>query len=354
MPARKYLIKNMWSLKMKKIILVLMIILLAFSAYAGDESRKGSTGAEQLLIPVGARGIATGGAFIASLTGLESIYYNPAGLDITSRTEAMFSYMNYIADINISYFAVGTTLGDIGSIGLSFKTFDFGDIPVTTNELPDGTGKTYSPVFLTAALTYSKVLTDRISVGTNFKLISESIENTSANGFAIDVGVQYKFSPSLMMGAALKNVGTNMTYAGQNLRQSTGVPGSNLGAPNATWEVVTESFQIPSYFELSLAYNYSVNEQNSLMLGSTFTANNSLEDKFHFGLEYGFMNSFFLRGGYNFLTENNDQSIFGFTAGAGVNYDFGTGIGISFDYAFREVKEFPTQNHIFTVKMFFE
>jgi len=339
---------------MKKIILVFLILLLTISAFAGDESRKGTTGADQVLIPVGARGIATGGAFVASLTGLEAIYYNPAGLDVIPRTEAMFSYMNYIADINVSYIAVGTSLGDFGSLGLSFKTLDFGDIPVTTNEFPDGTGKNYSPVFLTAGLTYSKVLTDRIAVGSTFKFISEQIGNTSANGFAIDIGVQYKFSPLFSMGASLKNIGTNMSYSGQDLRQRTGVPGSNLGSQPATYEVVTEPFQIPSYFELSLAYNYSINEQNSLMLGSTFTANNSLEDKFHLGLEYGFLNSFFLRGGYNFLLENNDESIMGFTAGAGVNYDFGTGIGISFDYAFRDVKEFPTPNHIFTVKMFFD
>ncbi|MFO7526224.1 MAG: PorV/PorQ family protein [Ignavibacteriaceae bacterium] len=339
---------------MKKILLVVLILFLAVSSYAGDDSRKGTTGAEQLLIPIGARGIATGGAFIASITGLESIYYNPAGLDITQRTEAMFSYMNYIADINVSFIAVGTSLGDFGSIGLSFKTFDFGDIPVTTNEFPDGTGKNYSPTFLTAGLTYSKVLTDRIAVGTNFKFITETIENTSATGMALDIGVQYKFTSNFMMGASLKNVGTNMTYQGQDLRQRTGVPGSNIGSPNATFEVVTESFQIPSYFELSFAYAYNINEQNALMLGSAFTANNSLEDKFHFGLEYGFMKSFFLRGGYNFLTENNEESIFGFTAGAGVNYDFGTGMGLSFDYAFRDTKEFPTSNHIFTVKMFFE
>lgn len=68
---------------------------------------RGINGAEELLIPVGARSIATSGAFVANVMGLESIYYNPAGLDISQRTEAMFSYMNYIADINISYLAIG-------------------------------------------------------------------------------------------------------------------------------------------------------------------------------------------------------------------------------------------------------
>ncbi len=336
---------------MKKIFTLLLLMLICGSIYAGDVGRKGTTGAEELLIPVGARGIATGGAFLATLTGLESIYYNPAGLDLTPRTEAMFSYMTYIADINVSYFAISTSLGDLGSIGLSFKTFDFGDIPVTTADFPDGTGQTYSPGFLTSTLTYSKVLTDRISVGTNLKLISESIQNASAIGFGLDMGVQYRFNESLSLAAAIKNIGTNMQFTGQDLQIATIVPGTGLNSGSGNYEVVTEPFQIPSYFEMSLSYTHSFNEQNTVTLASTYTANNSYEDIAHFGLEYGFMNYFFLRGGYNFATQNTSETIYGFTAGAGVQYETEGGIGITFDYAFRDVKDFPTSNHIFTVKL---
>ncbi len=335
---------------MKKIFII--IALINTLVFAGDVARKGTTGAEELLIPVGAHGIATGGAMLSSLTGLESVYYNPAGLDLSSNTEAMFSYMNYIADINVSYFAASANLGDFGSVGLSFKTFDFGEIPITTNDFPDGTGSTYSPSFLIIGLTYSKVITDRISVGTNAKLISEKIQNTSANGFAIDFGVQYKFNNNLSMAAVIKNIGTNMVYSGEDLRQKTDVPNSSIGSPTATYEAVAESFQIPSYFELSLGYSYNFNDQNNLLLGSTFTANNSLEDKMNFGVEYGFMKTLFLRGGYNMLVgASSDQSIFGFTAGAGIDYTVGNGLGVTFDYAFRDVKDFPTANHIFTVKL---
>jgi len=336
---------------MKNFFTLIIIVLISNSIYAGDVGRKGTTGAEELLIPVGARGIATGGSFLASLTGLESIYYNPAGLDMTPRTEAMFSIMSYVADINISYFAISTSLGDLGSIALSFKTFDFGQIPVTTTNFPDGTGQTYSPGFLTSSLTYSKVLTDRISVGTNLKLISETIQNASAVGFALDVGVQYRFNDFLAMGATLKNIGTNMQFTGQDLQTSTTVPGSNLGSSSGSYEVVTEPFQIPSYFEMSLSYNHQFNEQNSVILASTYTANNSYEDVAHFGLEYDFMNYFFVRGGYNLTMQNTNESIYGFTAGAGLEYKTSGGVSVTFDYAFRDVKDFPTANHVFTVKL---
>ncbi|MCO6447407.1 MAG: PorV/PorQ family protein, partial [Ignavibacterium album] len=307
---------------MKKIFLLLITAGFATLLYAGDVARKGTNGAEELLIPVGARSIATSGAFVANVMGLESIYYNPAGLDISQRTEAMFSYMNYIADINISYLAIGTSLGDFGSIALSIKSLDVGNIPVTTNELPDGTGSTYSPGFVTVGLTYSKVLTDRVSIGTNVKLLSETIGNTSATGFAIDAGVQYKFTEQISLGATVKNIGSNMVFSGQDLRQRSDIKGSQPGSPTGMFEVVAESFQIPSYFELSLAYGLNLNEENDLMFAGAFTANNSLENKLHFGLEYGYMNTFFLRGGYQLFTENTKESIYGFTAGAGVNYDF--------------------------------
>ena len=337
---------------MKKIILIL--ILIATSIYAGDVARKGTTGAEQLLIPVGARGIATGGSFLANITGLESVYYNPAGLDVYPQTEAMFSYVSYLADINVSYFAVGTTLGDFGSIGLDLKSFDFGDIPITTEEFPDGTGNTYSPSFLTLGFTYSKVLTDRISIGTNLKLISENIQNTSATGFAIDAGVQYRFSEALMIGAAVKNIGTNMEYSGQDLSTRTGIPGSIPGSSSGSYQIITEAFQIPSFFQLSLTYAFDFNEQNNLLLAGAYTANNSLEDIANFGMEYGFMNNFFVRGGYNFLMENSSEYIYGFTFGAGIDYKIGGELGFVFDYAFRDVKEFPSANHIFTIKLNFQ
>jgi opacity protein-like surface antigen len=338
---------------MKKLLLITMSLIFTTAIIAGDASRKGTNGAEEVLIPVGARGIAVGGTFLANFTGLESIYYNPAGLDVIPRTEAMFSYINYLADINISYFAVGTTLGDFGSIALDLKSFDFGEIPITTNQFPDGTGQFYSPTFLTVGLTYSKVLTDRISIGTNFKFITESIQNASASGFAVDAGVQYRFTEAFMFGVTIKNVGTNMAFTGGDLSQRSTIPGSTPGSTPGTYEIITEPFQIPSQFDLSITYGLNINEQNNLLFASAFTVNNSLDDQLAFGLEYGFVNSFFVRGGYGFYTENTSQSIFGLTLGAGIDYNVGE-FGIIFDYAYREIQEFPTSNHIFTVKLTFE
>lgn len=336
---------------MKKVFFYILMFLICSIIYAGDVSRKGTDGAHHLLVPVGARGIATGGAFIANLTGLESIYYNPAGLDFNNSTEAMFSHMSYIADINVLYLAVSARVGELGSFGLSFKTFNVGEIPETTSLLPDGTGINYSPTLLTSTLTYSKEVTDRILIGLNLKLITEKVMNTSANGIGLDFGIQYRFDKQLAIGAVLKNVGTNMEYTGEDLKTKTVIQGSENGSEYGTYEIDTESFQIPSFFELSAAYKFIFNNENELSLGSTFTSNNSYEDLLKFGIEYSYIDLFFIRGGYNFQLENIDNSIYSFTLGAGINYKIAEELGFSFDYAFRDIKEFPTSNHVFTVKL---
>ncbi len=332
-----------------KIIFLITFIAFSMQLFAGDIARKGTTGAEQLLIPVGARGIAAGGSFLSFISGVESIYYNPAGLAKGPSTDIMFSYMSFLADIGVSYFAIGQQIGDFGTIGFSFKTFDFGNIPVTTNESPDGTGSTYSPVFLTIGLTYSRLLTDRISVGTNIKLISEKIMSASATGVAVDVGVQYRFTESISLGATIKNIGTNMSYQGDDLSVKTEIPNTGLGYSPGTYQVITEDFQIPSYMELSIGYQYTINQYNKINLASNFVANNSFEDNINFGLEYNFNDMFFVRGGYNYALEQSSESIYSFTIGAGINYKVGDEWGFTFDYAYRDVKEFPTANHIFTV-----
>jgi opacity protein-like surface antigen len=324
-------------------------------AYAGDTSRKGTNGAEELLIPVGAQSIATGGAFLSNVSGLEAIYYNPAGLSQGKGTEAMFSFMTYLADIKVSYFAIGSSLGDLGSVALSVKTLNFGNIPVTTDDAPDGNGSTYSPGYLTAGVTYAKVITDRVCVGVNAKVINETIADVSATGFALDFGVQYKFPSNLSIGCTVKNIGTNMSFSGNSLQTFTTVPGAQLATPNGNYQVVTEEFQIPSYFELSTAYNYNINEQNIFNIGISFRNNNSFEDEMRLGLEYGFNNQFFLRGGYSSPVQNTSASAiganYGFTFGAGVNYSFIDGMNFTLDYAFQQVKSFPNPNHTFTIKM---
>ena len=134
------------------ISLVLSVVLLfsAMSLSAGTSKRRGTAGAMELLIPVGSRGTALGGNFTAGISGIEAMYWNPAGMANTEKTaELLATRMNYIADINLNYVAVQGGFKSVGVFGLSLKSLDFGDIPVTTSYAPDGTGEVFSPSFVT-------------------------------------------------------------------------------------------------------------------------------------------------------------------------------------------------------------
>ena len=120
------------------------------SVYADGYNRAGTAAAPELLIPVGARDIALGGASIANTSGIESLYWNPAGLARSAvNASAMFSTMSYIADINVNYMAVAARFPKLGTLAFSLKALDVGDIPITTESRPDGTGGTFSPAFFT-------------------------------------------------------------------------------------------------------------------------------------------------------------------------------------------------------------
>lgn len=343
----------------KKLTIVFAVFLtvtvLTIDLFAGGGKRNGTAGAQELLIPVSAQGLAMSGANVSGITGLDAIFYNPAGFGgLNLGTEAMFSYMNYIADIGFTFAAVGVNLGDFGALAFNVRTLDFGDIPVTTVENPYGTGVTFSPSFFVGGITYSNSLTDRIRVGFNLNLISENIIRTSATGFAFDAGIQYNGLAGvegLKMGVVLRNLGSQIKYDGEDLIRTAEDP-TSLRGPQF-YKIDAASFELPSQLEFGLSYIYKFNDTYQAILASSFQNNNFANDEYRIAGEFNYDDSFFIRGGYAFVSENTDntnQSIWGPTFGVGLVLH--TGVDIMVDYAFRSVDYFDA-NHMFTVKFGF-
>ena len=77
----------------------------------------------------------------------------------------------------ISSFGFAQKVGESGVLGLSIMSMDFGEIEITTVDLPDGGIGTYSPKFMNIALSYAKVFSNSIYGGMTIKMISEQISN---------------------------------------------------------------------------------------------------------------------------------------------------------------------------------
>ncbi len=345
---------------MSKRLIQGLVILLAISTlfvdtYAGGGKRNGTASAQELMIPVGARGMALSGAYIAGIEGIDAIYYNPAGLGVTNNAaDAMFSYMNYIADIGFTYAAVGMNFEGFGALGFSVRSLDFGDIPVTTTENPYGTGATFSPTFVTVGLTYSNALTDRIRVGVNMNIVSEKIVSTSSTGIAFDVGVQYNGVAGvegLKLGVTIKNFGPQMDWDGPDLLRTAVEEDAKRG--DQFYKIDAASFELPSQLEMGLAYEANITDQFKGVISTMFQNNNFSDDEYRFGAELSFKDMLYLRGGYTYVQEavgNEEEFLFGPSFGIGVKMP--GSLGISVDYAYRTVRYFNA-NHMVTVKLGF-
>lgn len=340
--------------------LLFMILILGFSSivtFGSGPDKAGSAAAPELRIPIGARYLAMGGSQIAAVNGLEAIFWNPAGVDFTTdNANAMFSYRKYIADMNLNYIAVSGKFGNIGSIGFSLRYLDIGDINVTTMDQPDGTGQILKPTYFVAGLTYSNQLTDRIGIGVNFNLISESFGRVSATGFSIDAGVQYRDLmdvQGLAIGVTVKSLGGAMKYDGNATFVQADQTGSSRGP---TWyKIDASSDPLPSEMSLGLSYLYVFDETNNVTLASAYTNNNYTYDDYKIGFEYTYDKTFYLRGGYLFSPQDTEvkPNIFGdYSFGAGLNFMKFTSINLTLDYAFIPVEFFDT-NHVITLNVGF-
>jgi hypothetical protein len=340
---------------MKKIfnfLTIVFVLLLSLDVvYAGGGNRTGTGGASELLIPVGPRGIAMGEANVATSYGLESLFWNPAGVArMENSSQVLFSHMSYIADIGVEYGAVAANFEGFGAVALSIKALSVGDIPVTTTLNPDGTGATFSPQMLVAGLSYSRQLTDNISVGLTSNFISETLGDVSASGVAFDVGVIYDNLADLngfSIGVVLKNLGPNMTYSGSGLLVL--AEDQDLNRPPQYYTIDAAPFELPSNFQLAAGYRPVIDEINSVQFSGIYQSNNFSGDEVKLGAEYGYNKMFFIRAGYQFAMQESDNYIYGFTAGAGINYDI-EGFGIRVDYAFRDTKYFDG-SHIFALTL---
>jgi len=351
-------------MRLKKFLIFLLIlsVVISSSVFAGSARRKGTSGAQELTIPVGAVGTALNGSFTAAIRGAEAIFWNPAGVaDIPMTGEAMVSRMNYIADIYVNYLAVFSKFGRIGALGAFLKTIDFGEIPITTTDSPDGTGEYYTPRYFTFGVTYSRVMTDRIRAGVNVKMISEQVMRVGATGFAIDAGVQYATSPNgLKIGVSIKNLGMDMKFDGPDLEQYVTPPGTEPGTGQEPWRVPLAKFELPTQMEMGIAYTPLRNDMLKLTVGGAFVNDNFYYDQYRAGFEVEMMKMFFLRGSTVFAQNPetdefmnlNDEFIFGPAFGAGMRIGLGGNSNIFVDYAFRKTKYF-TGNQWLSIRVTF-
>ena len=332
-----------------------LVALAVSSAWAGSDGRKGTSGAVELQIPVGARGSALGAPVASDVKGAEATFWNPAGLAELDGTEALFAHTSYFADMKVNYAAIAMHAGGLGSLGFNAKVLSVGDVIVTTEQAPDGTGEILRPTFSVLGLSWARAFTDRVNFGMTANFVNENVASVSANGLAFDFGVQYKTDwKGLNFAMTMKNFGNSMSFNGQNLEFSALPPGSEPGAANRVVRLTTSAFEMPSYFTLSSSYDAWRQGNSSLKLMGAFQNNNFSGDNVCASGEWSYKGDYALRGSWfgtmssstDAITgaesssfDSGDDLYRGFALGGSANVKSGAA-SMGLDFSWRPAREF--------------
>lgn len=292
--------------------------------FAGNEDRAGSAGGSQLLINPWGRSSALGDAGVSHVNGLEATFTNIAGLAFTDKTQIKFDRTNWLgkAGIGLNSAGIAQRISESDVIAVSVQSFNFGDIQITTVDLPEGGIGNFTPRFNIFNIGYARSFSSSIYGGINVKVLTESISNLKANGLAIDAGIRYVTGEQdqVKFGIALKNVGPVMRYKGDGL--STEVNYLNDGNI-ATLEQRSATYELPSLLSIGGSYDFIFSENSKLIASAAFTANSFQYDQYRVGADYGITTdkaAFNVRAGYviernMFDVENRSNALRGFTAG---------------------------------------
>lgn len=314
---------------MKKIIFTLLIFSLAYS----DNSKYAG---EFLRIPVGARSLGMGGAFIAIANDGSSFYYNPAGVAISGSGILSFMYSSQFGGITnplASFFHLGYIQNFQGvGLALNWVRLSVDNIPITPDyteiETPidrENLVKNYSvenffsDVEDAFYFSFSKEFKFDINfgwsrykvpvsfpVGLNFKLINQKIGTEKATGFGFDAGFMFRFSmDDFLQRENMGDVSISLAL-------------KDIGKTRISWSTKREHLIEPTLM-FGLAYSLPVNFLAGKITFAYGSQNSYLTDRMY-GIEYGYKNLIFVRFGKN--AEN-------LTIGAGLNVDF-----VIVDYAF--------------------
>ncbi|MDH6341324.1 hypothetical protein M2480_000076 [Parabacteroides sp. PFB2-12] len=356
-------------MKTSRIGIGLMIILLTVSftslkAEGDDIKTKFApiyTAIPSLSIAPDARGGALGDNGVATTPDINSQYWNAAKYAFNySKAGVSLSYTPWLRklvnDVGLAYLSGFYKIGDsdLQAIGGSIRYFSLGEVNDSQGEM-SGIPAIINPYEMAVDVSYSRKLSESYSMAVALRYIrsdmnAQSTDDMSpANGYAADVSgylekyVMLGYSESLWsFGFNISNIGTKITYDGGHtnkflpakLQIGTGLlypidDFNTIGFYLDLSKYLVPSMPVlsgnPSQEEIEQYDKDKVEYENMGSIKGVFKSFHDSPQGFSgemkevmasFGVEYGYNDQFFLRGGYYYENENMGNRQY-FSLGAG-------------------------------------
>jgi hypothetical protein len=321
---------------------------------ARSQSKAGTTAAQFLGIGVGPKGVAMGGAYVASREDVTLLYWNPGAFSQIGHSQVSFSNTDWLAGTKFRWFGGMFNVDGENAIGLSFTQLDYGEEEVTTVEQPDGNGQRWSASDLSIALSYSRNLTDRFSMGGSVKYISQSIWNETASTFAFDLGLLFVTGfNDMRLGVTMTNFGGDLRLDGRDLLQKVDIDPNNSGSnKDLVGSLKTDPWALPLTFRVGVAMDVYKDDDFRCTVAADALRPTDAEESVNLGGEIGWKDAVFLRGGFKSaigggtdLASRGDVQE-GLTLGAGLKYRQEGLATVEVHYAFSDFGVFGNLNTI--------
>ncbi|MEA3307627.1 MAG: PorV/PorQ family protein, partial [Elusimicrobiota bacterium] len=269
----------------------------------------GTTSADFLKIPVGARETALGGAFSPISDNSNAVYYNPAGLGLIKFSEISFTYNKYLEGINQQWLSFAYP-GALGTLGLGFNYLAVSPFDSYDNE-DNRTGSVSAAdmaVFLSygGAISFDSNLIKSFSCGFSAKYIVQRLDDKNGNGNAFDFGV-----------LAVSGI--------ENLKLSFGI--DNFASDKIKF--IDEEVSLAKTYKAGVSYKLSSADSR---LGVLIAVQNNFpedgDDYISAGIENVFYETLALRIGYNSFGNISNKVNFGagFDLPGGLLLDYSYGV----------------------------
>lgn len=325
---------------MKKLNTSLTVLFVVFLSglMQAQVSKIGTSPAQFLKIPVGAREAAMGGAVTASVDNPAALYWNPAAITNVTKPSVTIEYADWFVDLSHTFLGLVVPVAKNGAAGLHVNALTMGSFDETTMEFPDGTGRTFNAYSISVGGTYAHRVFDGFSVGGTLKYIQETIWNSSASTVAFDVGTLFT-TPfyGIRLGASVSNAGGQMQISGDDLITNTRQIQGSTGEFQPDAFLFTDKFDLPIRLQVGFAFDPIKTEQLRATLTVDGNVPNDNKQSLSIGTELAFLNEMlFLRAGIPDigLEDRNEE----FAAGFGLKYEINDKLGVKFGYAYQSFK----------------
>ena len=316
---------------MKKIILILLLLLFAVPLAAQQFGQVGTSGAQILKISFDPRASGLGNAAASVVNNAAAVYTNVAGIEGIQKADLAFTYVPWFAGIDMVSLSAAYRWGDIGVVGVQASGFSSQE-EITTIEMENGTGQTYSIQNVVVGLSFARHITDKLVVGVQGKYIREAYFDHSTSGLAFDIGTNYD----------LGFVGSRLAMSLQNF-------GSDLAPLQGNYQDysdgnVSKGFSrvpLPVTFRASFTMVPIVSETYNVRVIADLIHPNDNVEHYCLGSEILLYDFLAVRGG---LKLNYDDE--SFAAGVGFKGDKFLGQNVRFDYSFEKFKILPSVQRI--------